>query len=44
MAQIVVKDDTIYRIEAIIGKRFSRGGDKCINELIDMFWDLQDDS
>ncbi len=36
MAQIVVKDDTISRIEIIIGRRFSRGGDKCINELIDV--------
>ena len=36
MAQIVVKDQTIDRIEKISGKKFTRGGDRLINEVIDI--------
>jgi len=36
MAQIIVKDNTIDRIEKITGRKFTRGGDKLINELIDI--------
>jgi len=36
MAQIVVKDETIDKIEKITGKKFTRGGDRLINEVIDI--------
>ena len=36
MAQIIVKNNTIDRIEKITGKKFTRGGDKLINELMDI--------
>jgi len=35
MAQIFLRDATIDRIEAITGKKFTRGGDRLINEMID---------
>ena len=36
MAQIVIKNSTIDRIEKITGKKLLRGGDKMINEAIDI--------
>lgn len=36
MAQVIVKDQTINRIESITGKKFTRGGDRLINEMIDI--------
>jgi hypothetical protein len=36
MAQIHIRDQTINRIEAITGKKFTRGGDRLINEAIDI--------
>lgn len=36
MAQIKIKDNTINRIEAITGKKFTRGGDRLINEVMDL--------
>jgi len=36
MAQIKVSDRTIDRIEAITGRKFTRGGDRLINEMIDL--------
>lgn len=34
--QLVIKDDTVERIEAVTGKRISRGGDKLVNEVLNM--------
>lgn len=39
MTQIVVKDETIERLEKISGKKFSRGGDRLINEVINKLED-----
>jgi hypothetical protein len=36
MAQIVITNETIERLESISGKKFSRGGDRLINEAIDI--------
>ncbi len=36
MAQIHIKDQTIDRIEKITRKKFTRGGDRLINEVIDI--------
>jgi len=36
VAQIKVSDSTIDRIEAITGRKFTRGGDRLINEMIDL--------
>ena len=36
MTQVIVKDRTIERIEKITGKKFIRGGDRLINEVIDI--------
>jgi len=36
MAQIKVTDRTIDRIEEITGRKFTRGGDRLINEMIDL--------
>ena len=36
MAQLLVKDRTIDRIEKITGKKITRGGDRLINEAIDI--------
>jgi len=36
MTQLVVKTETIERIERITGKKLLRGGDKMINEAIDI--------
>ena len=36
MAQIVIRNSTIDRIEKITGKKLLRGGDKMINEAIDI--------
>jgi len=36
MAQIKVSDKTIDRIEEITGRKFTRGGDRLINEMIDL--------
>jgi len=36
MTQIIIKDRTIERIEKITGKKFIRGGDRLINETIDL--------
>lgn len=33
--QVQLSDQTIERIEAITGKKFTRGADKMINEVID---------
>jgi len=35
MTQVIIKDRTIERIEKITGKKFIRGGDRLINEVID---------
>lgn len=35
MAQTIIKDETIKRIERVIGRRFFRGGDRAINEALD---------
>jgi len=34
MAQIKIEDNTIQRIEFVIGRRFFRGGDRAINEAL----------
>jgi len=34
MAQVVLKDETIEKIEKITGKKFTRGADCLINEVI----------
>lgn len=34
MTQIKINDQTIQRIETIIGRRFFRGGDRAINEAL----------
>lgn len=36
MAQLLVKNNTIDRIEKITGKKITRGGDRLINEAIDI--------
>ena len=36
MPQIVIRNSTIDRIEKITGKKLLRGGDKMINEAIDI--------
>ena len=36
MTQVIVKDRTIERIEKITGKKFIRGDDRLINEVIDI--------
>jgi len=36
MTQIVIQNSTIDRIEKITGKKLLRGGDKMINEAIDI--------
>jgi len=36
MAQLLVKDRTIDRIEKITGKKITRGDDRLINEAIDI--------
>jgi len=36
MAQLLVKDRTINRIEKITGKKITRGDDRLINEAIDI--------
>ena len=36
MAQVIIKDKTIDRIEAITTKKFIRGGDRLINEALDL--------
>ena len=36
MAQIVIRNSTIDRIEKITGKKLLRGGDKMINEAMDI--------
>jgi len=36
MAQIKVTDRTIDRIEEITGRKFTRGGDRLINAMIDL--------
>ena len=35
MTQIIMKNQTIERIERITGKKFIRGGDRLINEALD---------
>ena len=35
MTQVIIKNQTIEKIEKITGKKFIRGGDKLINEVID---------
>ena len=39
MAQVKIKDQTINRIEAITGKKFTRGCDRLINEAFDLLGD-----
>jgi len=34
--QIKLADTTVERIEALTGKRFTRGGDKLVNEIINI--------
>ena len=41
MAQLLVKDRTIDRIEKITGKKITRGGDRLINEAIDILEDAK---
>lgn len=36
MAQIQIKDQTIDRLEKITRKKFTRGGDRLINEAMDI--------
>ena len=36
MTQLVIKDSTLDRIEKITGKKIIRGGDKLINEALDI--------
>ena len=36
MSQVILKDQTIERIKKITGKKFIRGGDRLINETIDI--------
>ena len=36
LTQTIIKDQTIERIEQITGKKFIRGGDRLINEAIDI--------
>ena len=39
MTQLVVKFETIQRLEKITGKHIIRGGDKIINEALDILED-----
>jgi len=41
MAQIVIRDSTIDRIEKITGKKLLRGGDKMINEALNILEELK---
>ena len=43
MTQIKISDSTIDRIESITGKKFIRGGDRLINEMIDILQGVHDD-
>ena len=36
MTQVIIKNRTIERIEKITGKKFIRGGDRLINEVMDI--------
>ena len=36
MSQFVIHDETIQRIEKIIGRRFFRGGDRAVNLALDV--------
>ena len=44
MAQLLVKDRTIDRIEKITGKKITRGGDRLINEAIDILEGKKNDN
>ena len=41
MTQLVVKLETIQRLEKITGKHILRGGDKIINEALDILEEIQ---
>jgi len=43
MAQIVIRDSTIDRIEKITGKKLLRGGDKMINEALNILEEIKND-
>jgi len=43
MAQIVIRDSTIDRIEKITGKKLLRGGDKMINEALNILEKIKND-
>jgi len=36
MTQTIIRDATIKRIETLIGRKWFRGGDRAINEAIDL--------
>jgi len=40
-SQITIHNPTMERIEKITGKKFLKGGDKLINEALDKFENLQ---
>ena len=42
--QIQLADQTVERIEAVTGKKFSRGGDKLINEVLNIAEGLEPDN
>ncbi len=43
MTQLVVRYSTIDRIEKITGKKITKGGDKLINEALDILERTNDD-
>jgi len=43
MAQILIRDSTIDRIEKITGKKLLRGGDKMINEALNILEEINND-
>ncbi len=43
MAQILIRDSTIDRIEKITGKKLLRGGDKMINEALNILEEIKND-
>jgi len=43
MTQLVIKNQTIERIEKITGKKIIRGGDRLINEALDILERINND-
>jgi len=43
MAQIILQNSTIDRIEKITGKKLLRGGDKMINEALNLLEDKKNE-